>query len=510
MSGTLPDKWILEVQEGGSGANNWAALAMYDNISQMIVSAPSGGGMQYTAHYGRNYAKAAQLEIVGVAESGQPAPYTFNLQFPLEARQARVLLQQLAGKKNLRARCYSGEAGVYTNYAKMLYYINARNTDRGYSRNLIDNTTNPGDVLQRTLGQWAVAEEEIDSVAHSKISGTVTTLAINKIISVGYPRPAGGGPGENTNLSGDEEFVFGTDRSGAGAPPSIGFTTDKGLTWTVRSLTGLNDVDIAGIVKAGANLVFCSNSVTAGAGGVRYVNYQNFKDNSYTVNTATGITTSTVISDIIAVSSSVLYACGAAGAVYKSTDGGLTWASAGTAVTANALTHAAYADENLVWFGGASGTVVRLYNGAMSLVTVTGLSTSAVTALEVPRGPFGRGNEVYVGSAAGNIHRSLDVLAQTTVWSTLSFDSAGSGSVDDIRFAGTDACIMYILQANGSSQSRILRDLSGGKAGPDAQILGGFTNPANSVINSIAPSSLNYVLAVGEVNGGQGYISQVA
>ena len=509
MPATLPTRWVLEVQEGGSGSTNWVPLALYDNVSQMIMEAPTGGGTQFTPQYGRDYAEGAQLVPVGVAESGQPAPYTFNLNFPLDARPARNLIKQMMGKKNLRARNFGGDMTDPINYKKMLYYVNSRNTDKGYSRNIIDNTTNPGDVLNRKLGQYALFEVEVDKVQHLKISGTVTTLALNDIIRTGYKVAASGAQGETLNRTGDEEFAIGTDKSAGGAAPSILFTLDGGSTWTARVLTGQNDVDIIGIVKAGPNLVFCSNSVVAGAGGIRYVNYQNLKDNSFTVVTATGIGTSVVVNDIIAVSASVLYACANAGAVYKSTDGGMSWAPVGTAVTANNLLAADYADENLIWFGGASSTLVKLYNGVMSLVTVTGLA-STINTLAVPRGPFGRELELYVGSAAGNIHRTLDGLAAVPSWTTMSFDQAGSGAIEEIKFVRPDGLIMYVIQTNGSSQSRILRDMSGGKLGPDVDVLGGFTSPANSTINAIAPSSENYALCVGEVNTSQGFIGQVA
>ena len=59
---------IVEVQEGGSGANNWKILYMTDSTTQVKMGAVSGGGIDFTDHYARDWAAGGQLTIINTVQ----------------------------------------------------------------------------------------------------------------------------------------------------------------------------------------------------------------------------------------------------------------------------------------------------------------------------------------------------------------------------------------------------------------------------------------------------------
>ena len=503
MPGTLPKTRIIEVQEGGAGSNNWKVLGIANDITRGIFDTPTGGGVEYTQHFGRNHKKNGQLQVVDQVQTGQPSPITFNIELPFDDLS---WLAQMVGKKNLRVRWFRGDYTNPVNFERLAKYISCVTAgDETFTQALANDAENIGDPQRIQLPQQAEARVFINPASHSRLTSGIA-VAVNQVIAHGYARNAGDVPGENQNKTGDEEFLFCSDKAAAVNPPSVGFTQDKGATITWRALTSTyNDLDLTGICKAGPNVVVCGPTATVG--GIIWTKYDDLVANTQVWTRSTGISAGTAIVRVIAITSTVVVACGNAGIAFISRDSGQSFTSLGTAVTANNLTEAAFADENLYWFGGASGTLVKVLNGVMSVVAVNGLSTNAITALAVPPG---RGYELYIGSAAGNIHATPNALLTTPVFSTRTFTNVGVGSVDDIQFVGIEGNVMVVVHTNGSSQSIIIRDDSGGMMGADAQYIGSYTSPANSVINSIAPSSEGVALTAGEVNGGTAFVGRVA
>ena len=503
MPDSLPRRVVLEVQEGGAGASAWKTLDLANDITMVRIGANSGGDIEFVDEYGRNQAKGGQLEIVGTRQTGTPSPITFDLEVGYKVR---ATLRALDGKKNLRARYFSGEYSVATNFNKIQLFCNSRNTNKfgTVNRDLVNDFEDVGDQLKRLFPQRASHYEELDELTRQKISATVTTLGISHVISVGYPRAAGDIPGESENNPGNKEYLIVTLKDVSNLP-HIFWTSNKGSAWVDNTGTGLTNFDGTAIARAGANVII---SGSGAGGGLAYANFEAVKAGTATWTRSTNISAGTVVNFVVAVDALTLYACGNAGAVYKSTDGGMSFSSLGTAVTANNLSRIAVSDNELLWIGGASGTLVRVYKDVMSLVTVGALA-AAINSLAVPPGGQ-RGRQLYVGAADGKIYRTYDGLATTPAFTTPSFDSSGSGAIDGLAFAGYEGAVLYIAQTNGSTQSRILRDLSGGFLGQDVQILGSFAAPANSSINALAAADINTVMAVGDVNGGQGYIELVS
>lgn len=492
--GTLPRFRVVEVQEGGSGSTNWVPLGVYGDIGSPKVTGPSGGDTEVTSHYGRDY-KTGKMKIVNQVVSGVPAPYTFDVELPMELRS---ILTRFKGRKNIRIRFFDGDYGTPTNYKKTLNYINgfSINENGNFGGDILNDVDNPGDQLRRTYPQQFADMVEVDPLTISDVSGSIIAYALNGVISIGYERWAGDVAGENENNPGDKEFLAISAVDGATFHHVL-YTDDR---WaTVTDITGATANFIGqGIAKAGKNVVICGSGA---GGGLMYTTLAAIIAGTATFTRSTGVSAGTVVNAVVAASASVLYAVGASGAVWKSTDAGVTFASLGTAVTANALTELVCVDDTLLWAGGASGTLVKIYKDVMSVVAVNGLSTTAINSLAVPPGSR-RGQELFIGSAAGNVHWTANSLPSTgaPVFAARSFDNVGVGAVDGLAFAGSEGEMLYAIQTDGSSQSRLLRDHSGGKFGQDVEVLGAFTSPTNATYNALAVASPNCVVCVGDVS----------
>jgi hypothetical protein len=472
---------------------------MTDSQSQVKMGAVSGGALDYTDQYARDWSQGGALTIINTILTGQPAPFEFDLELPVEVRaNAAQYFNSLRGKKNIRVRHFVGEPTVQTNYQRMDVYAGALNSvlPGTTTGDVVSDIENLGDPLRMTIGQRAAAYLNIMPVQHLRQT-TALAFASNAVISVGYPRTAGDIAGENTNNDGLQEWMALTAKDGSNLPHLL-WTQDKGSTWTDVTLTGMTNMDGTGVAKAGQYIVVSGGST---GGGLAYAKWDDIKAGTATWTRSTNITAGTVVNAVVAPSNgTVVYACGAAGAVWKSTDSGITFTSAGTAVTANALTKAVVADETLVWFGGASGALVKLYNGIMASVTVTGISTSAINALAVPPG-IGRGTELFVGAANGHIYVTVNSMATAPVFATRAFDQSGTGAVDALAFGGYEGNVLWVAQTNaGVTGSRIIRDFSGGKLGNDCEVIGSFTSPTNATYNAIGAVryDVNTLVVVGD------------
>lgn len=508
----LPRRVLLEVQAGGAGSNNWKSLATLNDVSVYRVGAVDSGEVEISRWYGRDEKNAGRLTVIASYRTGTAPVYTFDVE--LADAQLQNILDTMNGKKNLRLRYFRGEYSNPTNYDKIRVLSRAVNKKPkgGFTRdmaNSFDGFEEQADAQRRNFPHEADDFLELERVILQDIKGTVTTLAVHTVYSFGYPRDVGEVVGENQNNPGNREWLAGTAKANAGQVPKLLYTANKGGTWKPLDCTGLTDFTIKGITKVGVNIIICSDDATGG--GLAYCSLDTIKaaSSSVTFVRSTGIAAGTVVSAVARIDDNTAIACGANGAVYISTDGGRTFASAGSAVTANALTKIAVVDSSLQWFGGANGTLVRRYKEVMSSISVTGIGTDAVTSLGVPKG-LTRGTEIFVGTAGGDVHVSVNGTDTTPIWETRAFDQSGVGSVDGMSFAGNDGEILYLIQTNGSSQSRILRDLSGGRLASDCEVISDFTSPANAGFNDIFAADENTVMVVGDVTGGQGFIGLVA
>lgn len=499
----LPNRAILEILQGGPGASNWSALGLVNDISQVRLGAIDSTEVDVSRAVGRDE-KNGRLRVIGSWRSGAVPTYSSELE--IQDVKIRRMLETLGGNFSLRVRYFTGERADPTNYewARILSGAKLTKPNGGFSRdmtNSFEGYEGLADAQRRVFPLQADDFIEVEPIVRQNLSGAVTTLAINDIVSIGYARAAGDVAGENTNNPGNKEFVAITAKSGAAAPSRVYYTADKGQTWSFTAT--LNDFDGKGICKAGAYIIIAGNDATGG--GLAYASVASVRAGTATWTRCGNVSAGGRVSAVRAINDNIVIACGNSGAVWISTNSGLSFTSQ-TAVTANNLLRIAVASDELQWLVGATQTVVRRYKDSMSVITVSGL-TGTINDVAVPG--LNRAQEVYIASSDGSIRRAVNGSATSPTWANMR-DESDVVSADALAFGGPNGEFLYIVESNASPASRIIRDHSGGYCGPDCESLGTFTSPTNASLNALAAADHYTVMGVGDVSASQGYIELAA
>lgn len=519
----MPGLWdkkqtIVEVQFGGPG-NAWQTLGtVADNDT--TVTGDSGGGQSFDTAYARDtQGGAGQYQAIGTYPTGNPEPYTFTIQkrlrVPFSESGVNALRRKFGCLHGVRIRHICGDLVNKTNYEAIKQFNGANGTSYGSDSNLSDGMVSDGTPVMETIDERAVDEVRLKKVNHLNIQGTVTDFDVNDVISVGVFVCAGNC---GTGNDGDQDFWAVTDKDSTPGyltqpTPVFLYTRDGGSSWGASSIADLQNADANGVAKSGGYVVAVSSD-NAG-GGIAYASFQDILDGvGAPWARATG-TTAAKNPKAVAALGSIIWAAGVGGYIYRSTDGpfAFTLMSAGTLTTQN-FNAVAIGDENLAYFGGDSGKLVKYENGVLTLLTLTNSSGATVTTanintVAVPQGAA-RGNEVYIGTADGKIFRSKE-RGKAGTWAELTFDKSGNGSIKKITFVRPDGLVMYVVQSSvGGTTSRVLRDLSGGAMGQDAEVIGIFTDPGNASFNSIAASSPNIAVTVGQIVNSYGFIGKIS
>lgn len=492
------------IRKGGPG-NRWTLLD--ENGAQ--VDAFTGGAAGVESRHGLN--AKGQRQYLGAIVQGDKARFDTSAMFRLES--ARLIQQLRTGNCPfdifVQQRC--GDIGAL-NYTWGLLYYDGYTTSKSFDATLAQLKDNTNTDPQRQLDlSFAPIEDAALKLVHRDITGTNSDFAINKIISVGIARCAGdcGAVGEDDGEQGYWAVTDADSTPGHGgvASPRFLYTEDGGTTWNGSSIQVLlgASAHANSIAKAG------DYAVVVGETGIAYAKYQDIKDG--VSNPWTLAYSGAGINDIVAVSSDTLYACQDGGIILKSTDGGFSWTVLSNAtLTSSNLLSAAYVDSTTVYFAGASGALVQYFNGTLTLITVrTSVGGAAITAQfnKVACAP-GRGNEVYLGTSTGLMYRSTNALGSYVLFSLMTgLPLSGNGSITDLQFAGFRGSALFIVQTNASNLSRVLRDISGGATAMQVEEVGGFTNPSNFGVNTIAPASITRALTGGEIHETYGFIGSV-
>lgn len=193
------------------------------------------------------------------------------------------------------------------------------------------------------------------------------------------------------------------------------------------------------------------------------------------------------------------------GYVGKSIDAGETWTYTDVGTALNAIF--AY-DADLVYVVGQAGEMYRSSDGGSTWADITEVATTAANLLVVVVPPS-RIQEVYIGTDDGQIFRSQN---QGDTFAAMGFTGDGVGTVDDLAFWGAVGDVLWILHNNAGPQGRVLRDLSGGYGGPDVRVEIGYTSvvAAGVELNAIAACDANTAWAAGEVTGGYPAVFKIA
>lgn len=483
-----PTKAKVIIQIGGAG-NKVKRLP-----EDTRVTAISGGEKSYEGDFVRGRYRGSRI-------TSDPGRFTSDI----SAKATHIsILRQLG-----RTHCFNNVFIMngcpdidFSQFQSAWILIDAGIGTRSSAQDVVNPTLNNPEQRD-VVGLDAGFLEEIHPLAHASHSGTVTTAAINDVIALVNEYC----PGECGNAS-EKEFIAVGDPVGPATIPRLYYTADGLETaMTSRVLTGIADGVAVAVTVAGSYVLI---ACTGTNGGLFRLALKDVRSGgTITPALVNGIAGGTAVNDVRALSEDVILAVGDTGAAWLSDDGGFSFRALTTTSVENLTVIGHGDDPDLVWVGGENGALMRFKRQSVfESIVVTGISTDDVSAIAVP---MYRENEVYVGTVAGEIHRSRNAYNGIPTWEEMSMDEpAGGGIIEALEFTGAMGCTLFIIQTNGSSQSRVLVDYSGGALAQNAVAVGTFTSPANSVINAIAPRDPNFAVTVGEPNGGQGFIGLVS
>lgn len=505
------DRSAVDIQVGGPG-NGWAVLDVNAQLD-----APSGGARARTTLWGRD--EKGGLAPRGFVYTGNPDDWTFNLNYPLTNDNA---LKRLTCPFTIRARQYCApNRAAMNSYAPpgMKVYQQTTVTSYGYDNGLAMMDGQATD-LNRTAALQATFEETWVAETHDDISLTTSDVAYNRVIPIGAEVCQGA-----CGLGATEEdaWIAVTDRDSSpayagGSAPWLYYTTDRWQTRTGVRIGTFVGADALDVVLAGTRVLIFSDSKPPIYANLADI-YNGVVDPLLWFNSS-GVSESgsNYPKAAVAVDASTVLAVGAGGRIWLSTDGGISYTKiydTGSLTSNNLNAIDAQASGN-AFVGGNSGTFIRLaktpgassFTGSVITVRDSSLNTLSSNINSV-RTPKTRGDEVYLGTAGGEIWRSRNVNATRVVFENKKFDQSGVGSISDMGFAGFQGNILFVVQNNVSNYSRILRDFSGGNLGNDVEPIGDFVTPGNFKINSIGVANANVATTAGENHGTYAFLGLV-
>lgn len=493
---------ILDVRVNGPG-NPWQILEF-----DAELAAPSGGGQPVDSRWGRG--TNGQPEYRGLITTGNPERFTAQIMSRLRSESFLTELTKVRCTFDIRARQKCDDPNNPVNYTEAIIERDGAVTSRSYSGQLVNASTDQDEDIKSQYDASFGVEERMVKVRHDNISGTVADFALNMVRSIGIPTC-------NCVIdTGDQTFIAVSDAdstSGYAAIPTPVFyyTLDGGTNWTGVYIDVFPAGDAVDVLKAGDYILAASPTF-----GVAYARWQDILDGVAAPNLwrlSSGFTAPNGVNRFDVVNGTKVLAVGNGGRMWLSTDGGISFSvlAAASAVTSQNLNCVAWVNENLAWIGGASGVLVRYDNGSLAVVPVQtsagAVLSSAIRSVAIPQR---RGKELYIGTANGNIYKTTNSLANKVIFTIAAIDQSGTGEISDLQFGGLWGSVLFYIQTNASSNSRVVRDISGGSLQANqCEIIGSYTSPVNSKINSIGVADINTAITVGEKAGAQAFIGKV-
>jgi photosystem II stability/assembly factor-like uncharacterized protein len=279
---------------------------------------------------------------------------------------------------------------------------------------------------------------------------------------------------------------------------NVWYTTDKGETWLQTSENPLPaGVDISDIIVSGTKnnhrVIVSGGSTRAGEHAiVAYADVTVMGTTSF-VQVEVGTVDGEYINKMLLLDWAHLYAITDIGNIYKSGDGGATWASVMTG-TSELFDISGYRDGT-IWAVGESNTILQSTDFGESWSAVTGPTDgSGDDNLSVLLTPDGT---VFVGNNAGELYGSYDDVE----WHTLAVQGIAVTAID--RIASWGDSLIWII-ATTASGSRVFRSVDGGASFR----LWRLNLPTNSGLNALTVVDPNVVFVGGEPQGGSAFISK--
>lgn len=307
----------------------------------------------------------------------------------------------------------------------------------------------------------------------------------------------------STRKRGDIQAIA-TDNVGA-ATADVLFSTDGGFTWAAG---GADPFAVSQPIKSIVNFPFGQTgtgrrwiaAMGAPAGAQGMIAYSDSAGAAWTQVNIGGAAAghgATYGGGLFALDQTHIWLASAAGYIYKSIDGGVTWTAYETGViTAGSYTQVHFFDENYGAAVAAAGVVAITRDGGLHWTAATAITGApGLNTVQVIDS-----NHIWVGTATGGLWYSNDfgtTWTQRTGWT-----GSGVGQVRSLSFL--NPYVGFMLSNNASPVATILRTINGGYTWE------AITTPTNSGMNNIAAINENFAMACGLVNSATGTIIMAA
>jgi hypothetical protein len=329
----------------------------------------------------------------------------------------------------------------------VLIYSGALVTDKDYgNRSGWDSDDPIEDSLSLMLSDiYPLGALSFGEGASTQVDRNVVDIVYGSMLSCGDCSPTD--DGSNT-------IYAVTAPSGAGSPglpAEIIYTVNGGLTWSQMDITGFGATEAPVAIDIAGNYL-----IVVGDGAYFYalINAQTGAPGTFTKVT-TGFIAANKPLDIYVVSPREIFFSAQNGYVYKCTsiNAGVVVVSAATATTSD-LYRVHGLDETIVCVG-KNGAIIKSTNRGITWATTTtspaGLLTDLYAIVVKSR------TEFWVGS---NFGRAYYTLNGGESWVELSFVGSGSGQIKDIVFVNDE--VGYISFSNTTPRASLLCTWNGG------------------------------------------------
>lgn len=505
----------VDIRPGEAG-NNWVIL----DRNGAIDGGPTGGGRDRDELWGRG--DRGGLLYRGPLFKSNPKQFKVKWTYPLTSENFLKKLGNCPFTLRARQYCDPNRTNM-TGFVSpgMIGYHTVTSTTDGFDNSPAMEDGQAKQVKMTQDGQ-AGLKQHYAPLTHLDVSNGTNDVQNNKVIQIGADACAGACGFPDASEEDSWAWVTAKDTTplySGSSVPWFYYTVDRFATRNGVRIDPFTGVDATDVILMGSKfVVFSPNKAPAYAAFADIVNGVTAPNLWFTCSGFSAISSPNFPTAAVSINSSVALAVGAGGRIWQSTDGGITWTlidNAGIS-TVNYSCITAQNDGN-AFIGGATGTLVRMlkipgqttYTGSVVVVkdAAGNLLASNINCVETPPG---RGDEVDIGTAGGEVWRSRNMLATKPVFVNMPVDRKGTGQIIDIEFSGYHGDVMWVLQNDANGNSRVIRDLSGSALGPDQDIsFNDFVTPGNNGYKSIASCNPNCCVVVGAVHSAFGYIGQI-
>lgn len=243
------------------------------------------------------------------------------------------------------------------------------------------------------------------------------------------------------------QLIYAITRANVGSPPAPGqvvYSTDGGLTWNNSAVTGIGVTAEPLYIGIAGNLLFVGTSLTT-------LFYSTLNSDTGAPGAWSSVTLPVSMTDVWVSSGRAIYFSAAAGAVYKTTDITVAPTAIATGGVDNLLR--IHGREQTIVAVGAAGRVYYSSNGGISWASATAPAAVSLNAVQVI-------NDVtwWVAGANGTLYKTIN---RGSTWTVVGFPGSGAGAIFDIAFATAE--IAWITH-QVTSVAYLVTTLDGGKS----------------------------------------------